>query len=50
MFAFHQHFEKLYQIKWYFPDDQKEVMEKKLYVVFKKKMIIFCYKKYCMRI
>ena len=36
MFAFHQHFEKLYQIKWYFPDDQKEVMEKKLYVVFKK--------------
>lgn len=36
MFAFHQQFEKLYKIQWYFPDHQKEYFEKKLYVVFEK--------------
>ena len=36
MFAFHQHFEKLYTIQWYFPEHQKKYMEEKLYVVFEK--------------
>ena len=35
MFTFHQHFDKLYQIQWYFPKEKKEDLEKRLYVVFK---------------
>ena len=35
MFTLHQQFEKLYTIQWYFPENKKEEMEQKLYVVFK---------------
>ena len=35
MFTLHQQFEKLYKIRWYFPLEKKEEMEKRLYVVFK---------------
>ena len=42
MFSFHKYTNHVYDVKWYFDDDQKEVLEDKLQCLFRKINDYYC--------